>query len=80
MPIIYLFRSSSHQLLDDVLLSAAGFLAILLVSWVNFHFVEKRGARLIRALGKRWSQLWAPASLSHSDSASPVIPNRLEGF
>jgi peptidoglycan/LPS O-acetylase OafA/YrhL len=80
MPIIYLFRSSSHQLFDEVLLSAIGFATILLVSWINFNFVEKRGARFIRALGKRLSQVWIPANSSHSDSHLPAIPNRAEGF
>jgi len=80
MPIIYLFRPRTHQPLDYVLLTTAGFVTILLVSWANFHFVEKRGARYIRALGKRFSQSWLPVNPSHSETNLPAIANRAEGF
>jgi peptidoglycan/LPS O-acetylase OafA/YrhL len=80
MPIIYLFRPHSHQWLDYVASSIAGFIAILLASWANFQIIEKRGARYIRAVGKRLEQFWLPATPQLADARVPVISNSLEGL
>lgn len=68
MPVIYVYQKllpeKGHSLVSIslyIIFLASFVLTVLLLSWLNFQFVEKPGARLIKSLGNRIKKKISPS-------------------